>query len=55
MLERRKSVMGKKLYMFYDRPLHLVKGEGVWLKASDGKSYLDCYNNVRTLAIATPM
>jgi len=46
MLERRKRVMGKKLYMFYDRPLHLVKGEGVWLKASDGKTYLDCYNNV---------
>lgn len=46
MLERRKSVMGKKLYMFYDTPLHLVKGEGVWLRARDGKSYLDCYNNV---------
>lgn len=46
MLERRKRVMGKKLYMFYDRPLHLVKGEGVWLKASDGRTYLDCYNNV---------
>lgn len=46
MLERRKSVMGKKLYMFYDTPLHLVKGQGVWLTAKDGKSYLDCYNNV---------
>ncbi|MEO6608720.1 MAG: aminotransferase class III-fold pyridoxal phosphate-dependent enzyme [Aestuariivirga sp.] len=46
LLERRKRVMGKKLYMFYDTPLHLVKGQAVLLKASDGKSYLDCYNNV---------
>lgn len=46
MLERRKSVMGNKLNMFYDKPLHLVKGQGVWLTASDGKEYLDCYNNV---------
>jgi 4-aminobutyrate aminotransferase-like enzyme len=46
MLERRKRVMGKKLYMFYDNPLHLVKGQGVWLTANDGRTYLDCYNNV---------
>ncbi|MCT9826620.1 aminotransferase class III-fold pyridoxal phosphate-dependent enzyme [Pseudomonas veronii] len=46
MLERRRKVMGNNLYMFYDSPLHLVKGEGVWLTASDGKRYLDCYNNV---------
>ena len=46
MLERRKRVMGKKPYMFYDKPLHLVQGQGVWLTASDGNRYLDCYNNV---------
>ncbi len=46
MLERRRAVMGNRLYMFYDRPLHLVKGEGVWLTAADGRKYLDCYNNV---------
>jgi 4-aminobutyrate aminotransferase-like enzyme len=38
--------MGEKLYVFYDPPLHIVKGEGVWLTASDGRRYLDCYNNV---------
>ena len=43
---RRQQVMGNKLYVFYDPPLHIVKGEGVWLTSSDGRRYLDCYNNV---------
>jgi 4-aminobutyrate aminotransferase-like enzyme/Ser/Thr protein kinase RdoA (MazF antagonist) len=45
-VSRRRRVMGEKLYVFYDPPLHIVKGEGVWLTASDGRRYLDCYNNV---------
>ena len=45
-IARRKRVMGEKLYVFYDPPLHMVKGEGVWLESSDGRRYLDCYNNV---------
>lgn len=45
-VSRRRQVMGEKLYVFYDPPLHIVKGEGVWLTASDGRRYLDCYNNV---------
>ncbi len=45
-LSRRRSVMGEKLYVFYDPPLHMVKGEGVWLESSDGRRFLDCYNNV---------
>ena len=43
---RRRRVMGDKLHVFYDPPLHIVKGEGVWLSAADGRRYLDCYNNV---------
>ncbi len=45
-IARRRRVMGEKLYVFYDPPIHMLKGEGVWLTASDGKRYLDCYNNV---------
>jgi 4-aminobutyrate aminotransferase-like enzyme/Ser/Thr protein kinase RdoA (MazF antagonist) len=45
-IARRRAVMGEKLYVFYDPPLHIVKGEGVWLEASDGRRFLDCYNNV---------
>lgn len=43
---RRRQVMGEKLYVFYDPPLHMVKGDGVWLESSDGRRFLDCYNNV---------
>ncbi|WP_299349388.1 aminotransferase class III-fold pyridoxal phosphate-dependent enzyme [uncultured Shimia sp.] len=31
---------------FYQDPLHVVRGEGVWLWDKDGRRYLDCYNNV---------
>ncbi len=45
-IARRRKVMGGKLHVFYDPPLHIVKGEGVWLTSADGRRYLDCYNNV---------
>ena len=45
-IARRRKVMGEKLYVFYDPPIHMVKGEGVWLTSSDGRRFLDCYNNV---------
>jgi hypothetical protein len=32
--------------LFYDPPLHLVRGEGVWLYDAEGRAYLDAYNNV---------
>jgi 4-aminobutyrate aminotransferase-like enzyme len=38
--------MGSKLYVFYDPPLHMVRGEGVWLTDASGRRYLDAYNNV---------
>jgi len=53
-IERRRKVMGEKLYVFYDPPLHIVKGDGVWLTASDGRRYLDCYNNVPHVGHAHP-
>ncbi len=46
MLERRQRVMGKAYRLFYEQPVHIVSGEGVWLYDSDGKKYLDVYNNV---------
>lgn len=46
LLERRRAAMGERMYLFYDPPLHLVEGAGVWLTAGDGKRYLDAYNNV---------
>ncbi|MCB1380439.1 MAG: aminotransferase class III-fold pyridoxal phosphate-dependent enzyme [Alphaproteobacteria bacterium] len=46
MIGRRRKVMGKRLYVFYDPPVHMVKGEGVWLFDATGRRFLDCYNNV---------
>ncbi|MBM3520642.1 MAG: aminotransferase class III-fold pyridoxal phosphate-dependent enzyme, partial [Alphaproteobacteria bacterium] len=46
LFESRKRLMGKKPLVFYDPPLHIVSGEGVWLTDADGRRYLDCYNNV---------
>ena len=45
LLERRRRALPRSP-LFYDRPLHLVRGEGAWLFDADGRRYLDCYNNV---------
>ena len=44
--DRRRQRLGPAYELFYDEPLHLVRGEGVWLHDADGKRYLDMYNNV---------
>jgi 4-aminobutyrate aminotransferase-like enzyme/Ser/Thr protein kinase RdoA (MazF antagonist) len=45
-LERRSRLLGPCAYLFYDNPLHIVRGEGVWLYDDEGNPYLDVYNNV---------
>ncbi|MEM9208444.1 MAG: aminotransferase class III-fold pyridoxal phosphate-dependent enzyme, partial [Pseudomonadota bacterium] len=46
LLERRQRSMGPAYRLFYDRPLHLVRGEGALLFDASGREYLDFYNNV---------
>jgi 4-aminobutyrate aminotransferase-like enzyme len=46
LLERRARLMGPNVPTFYQSPVHIVKGQGVWLWDASGKRYLDCYNNV---------
>lgn len=46
LLARRRRVLGERLYLFYDPPVHMVRGEGVWLTDARGRRFLDCYNNV---------
>ena len=43
---RRDRLLGPNMTTFYDEPVHIVRGEGVWLWDADGRRYLDCYNNV---------
>ena len=46
LMERRERLLGPGNPLFYDKPVHLVRGEGVWVHDADGNRYLDCYNNV---------
>ena len=54
LLERRKATLGSHSPLFYDSPLELVSGKGVWLRAANGKRYLDAYNNVPHVGHAHP-
>ena len=45
LLAARRAVLGG-LELSYDPPLHLVRGDGVWLIDAEGRRYLDAYNNV---------
>jgi 4-aminobutyrate aminotransferase-like enzyme len=45
-LERRARLLGPTAYLFYENPLYIVRGEGVWLYDDVGDRYLDVYNNV---------
>jgi 4-aminobutyrate aminotransferase-like enzyme/Ser/Thr protein kinase RdoA (MazF antagonist) len=55
LIARRERVFGPALSpLTYDRPLQLVRGEGVWLFDADGKRYLDCYNNVPVVGHCHP-
>jgi len=46
LLERRARLLGPNVPTFYDDPVHVVRGQGVWLWDAAGRRYLDCYNNV---------
>ena len=46
MIERRRKLLGSAYNLFYRNPVHIVRGEGVWLYDADGNRYLDMYNNV---------
>ena len=54
LLERRYRVLGRHSLLLYERPLHLVRGDGVWVFDADGRRYLDAYNNVPHVGHAHP-
>ena len=51
---RRARLLGPAYRLFYETPLHLVRGEGVHLYDTTGRAYLDCYNNVASVGHAHP-
>ena len=54
LVARRQRLLGPAYRLFYETPVHLVRGEGVWLYDAEGKAYLDCYNNVASLGHCHP-
>ncbi len=44
--ERRDRLLGAGTPLFYDEPVNIVRGEGVYLFDNDGRRYVDMYNNV---------
>jgi 4-aminobutyrate aminotransferase-like enzyme len=54
LIARRERLLGPSYKLFYERPLHLVRGEGVWLYDADGERFLDAYNNVAVVGHCHP-
>jgi 4-aminobutyrate aminotransferase-like enzyme/Ser/Thr protein kinase RdoA (MazF antagonist) len=54
LLARRRRALGPTLPLSYERPLHIVRGEGVWLYDAEGRAYLDAYNNVPVVGHSHP-
>ena len=54
LIERRRRAIGPAYRHFYESPLYLVRGEGVWLFDDEGRKYLDCYNNVPSVGHCHP-
>jgi len=51
---RRARLLGPAYRLFYEEPLHIVRGEGAWLHDADGRRYLDAYNNVAAVGHCHP-
>ena len=54
LIARRDSVLGASYRLQYRKPVHFVRGEGMWLYDPDGQAYLDFYNNVPSLGHCHP-
>ncbi|ASP66851.1 aspartate aminotransferase family protein [Sinorhizobium meliloti] len=54
LIARREKVLGPAYRLFYEKPLHLVRGEGVFLCDAAGERYLDAYNNVSSVGHCHP-
>lgn len=54
LVARRQAALGPAYRLFYETPVHLVRGQGVWLYDKDGNAYLDTYNNVASVGHCHP-
>ena len=54
LVAQRHRLLGSTLELSYERPVHVVRGEGPWLFGADGSRFLDAYNNVPQVGHAHP-
>jgi 4-aminobutyrate aminotransferase-like enzyme len=54
MIVRRSRLLGPAYKLMYANPIHVVRGEGVWLYDAEGRAYLDVYNNVASVGHCHP-
>ena len=54
LVARRARILGPSYRLFYDTPVEFVRGEGTWLFDSEGRAYLDAYNNVPIIGHSHP-
>ena len=54
LIAARDRMLGPSYRLFYERPVHLVRGEGTRLYDTDGVCYLDAYNNVASVGHCHP-
>lgn len=53
-IERRRRLLGPAYRLFYNDPLSVAHGRGVYLYDRNGDAYLDAYNNVVSLGHSHP-
>jgi 4-aminobutyrate aminotransferase-like enzyme len=54
LIARRDRLLGPAYRLMYETPIHVVRGEGVWLYDNTGRAYLDVYNNVTSIGHCHP-
>ncbi|CAN5715469.1 aspartate aminotransferase family protein [soil metagenome] len=54
LIAAREAMLGPAYRLFYERPVHLVRGQGSYLYDADGEQYLDAYNNVASVGHCHP-
>ena len=54
LLARRQRVLSPSYRLFYEEPIHAIRGEGVWIYDAEGRRYLDAYNNVPVVGHCHP-
>lgn len=54
LVARRQATFGASSVLVYERPIRMVRAEGIWMFDADGRRYLDVYNNVASVGHCHP-